>query len=162
MSRNSIVGLCLLTVDCRLHFFQGWGWVSQGPFHSKQMPLVQRQPPPFRSVWRRSPIRSGLFPSPFLHFLCLKQGGKVWEQKLAYAWTVPLLPPVLPVFPFLGREPAARNGLGSKRVSELCPCPALLFHLPSVHQSGMKPNNLGSPLARKPGPSPSGWPFGPR
>lgn len=153
MSRNSIVGLCLLTVDCRLHFFQGWGWVSQGPFHSQQMPLVQRQPPPpFMSVWRRSPIRLGLFPSPFLHTFPLPQaGGKSLGTKVSLCLDRPPPSASTSSFSFPGQRASSLEWVGVKEGIRAVPLPRPPVPSPispSVWNEAQQPGLPFSPQAR--------------
>lgn len=152
MSRNSIVSLCPLTVDCRLYFFQGWVWVSQGPFHSQQIPcpLFRDNPPPhFMSVWRRSPIRSGLFPSPFLHFLCLKQGGKVWEQKLAYALDRPPPSASTSSFSFSGQRASSLEWVGVKEGIRAVPLPRPPAPSPMAPSPWNEAQQPGLPFSRQ-------------
>lgn len=102
----------------------GWGWVSQEPLHPSRGLLFRDAPSPPSQPGARAPSCRPFSPAPFYISSASSRGvgwgGKVWEQKLAYALGIPLpLPPLL-VTPFLGREPAAWRGLGSKRVSQLC------------------------------------------
>lgn len=99
----------------------GGAGLLRGPLHPSRG-LLFRAPPSFAiqvSLAPRSPIRLG----PLLHFLCLKQGGGSLGTKVSLCFGLSCLPPVLLLIPSLGRAPGAWRGLGSKRVSQLCPCP---------------------------------------
>lgn len=162
-SRNLGVGLC-----------SPGGWIEgcisprarggspKGPSTPSRCPLF-RDTPLLHVSLAPEPHPVGPLSRPLSTFPCLKQRGKVWEQKLAYALDRPLLPPVLLVIPLLGREPAAWNGLGSKRVSQLGPRPP---PPPPPAPSPVRPpvwnelpNSLGSPFSLQIRPLSQGVPF---
>lgn len=86
---------------------------------------------PSKSAWRPSPIRSGPFP----HFLCLKQRGKVWEQKSAYALDRPTPSASTPTYFFPGQTASSLERAGVKEGITALPLPHPLLHLLSFHQS---------------------------
>lgn len=120
MSRDSVVGLCSPGQPVEGCISPVSGWASQGPLYPSRGPLF-RDPLPCPPSQPGAGAPSGW--APFYISSASSRGGKFGNKSQLMLWTVPRFPPVLLVIPSLGREPGAWRGLGSKRVSQLCPCP---------------------------------------
>lgn len=163
MSRNSIVGLCLpgQWIEGCISSRAGGG-SPKGPSTPSRCPLM-RDTPPLMSAWRRSPIRSGPLSRPLSTFPLPQAGGKSLGTKVSLCFgPAPSFRQYFQFFLSWAESQQPEMGWGQRGYHSFAPALPPLLHLLSVPSGMNGPNSLGFPLACRPGPSPSGWPFRPR
>lgn len=139
------------------------GGSPKGPSTPSRCPLFTDCPPPPCQLGARAPSGRASFPAPF-HIPLPQAGGKSLGTKVSLCFGPS--PPSASTSSYSSPGPGASSleWVGVKEGIMALPLPhPPLHHLLSDHQSGVNCPTVWAPhLACTSGPSPRGWPLGPR